>query len=164
MIGSTPPIARSARVVRTSHVYSTDHAEAIDPIRKQPRARHRKALLEALDIDAETDLGLLQSALGTTETTFDGDFIHTELFEMAGAYLFHIVRNHPFVDGNKRTGLMGTLVFVGLNDFELAADSEDLFELVSSVPAGEDAKAAVAVFMQRYSRARDSSGSQARAL
>ena len=105
------------------------------------------------------DLALLQSALGTTETTFEGDYLHTDLFEMASAYLFHIVRNHPFVDGNKRTGLMVALVFLGLNDLELTVDPEELFELVSGVSTGEVAKAAVAVFLHRNSRARSPSGS-----
>ncbi len=104
------------------------------------------------------DLALLQSALGTTKTTFDGNYLHTDLFEMAAAYLFHIVRNHPFVDGNKRTGLMVALVFLGLNGFELTADPEELFERVSGASTGEVAKAEVAVFLQRHSRARDSSG------
>jgi len=101
----------------------------------------------------------LQSALGTTETICNGDYLHTDLFEMAAAYLFHIVRNHPFVDGNKRTSLMVALVFLGLNGFELTADPEELFELVSGASTGEVAKAAVAVFLQRHSRARDSSDS-----
>jgi death-on-curing protein len=105
------------------------------------------------------DLALLQSALGTTETTFEGDYLHTDLFEMASAYLFHIVRNHPFVDGNKRTGLMVALVFLGLNGLVLTVDPEELFELVSGVSTGEVAKAAVAVFMHRHSRALDSSDS-----
>jgi len=103
------------------------------------------------------DVALLQSALGTTETTFDGDFLHTDLFEMASAYLFHIVRNHPFVDGNKRTGLMVALVFLGLNGLELTVDPEELFELVSGVSTGEVGKAAVAVFLKRHSRARNPS-------
>ena len=65
------------------------------------------------------------------------------------AYLFHIARNHPFVDGNKRTALMTALVFLGLNDLELAAEPDALFELVSGVAAGHVAKAEVAVFFQR---------------
>ncbi len=103
------------------------------------------------------NLALLQSALGTPETTFEGDYLHTDLFEMAAAYLFHIARNHPFVDGNKRTGLMAALVFLGLNDLELAADRDALFGLVSGVAAGEVAKAQVAVFLQQHSRSRDPS-------
>ena len=49
------------------------------------------------------DLGLLRSALAMPETTFEGEFLHGTVFEMAAAYLFHIARNHPFVNGNKRT-------------------------------------------------------------
>jgi death-on-curing protein len=103
------------------------------------------------------DVALLQSALGTAETTFEGDYLHTDLFEMASAYLFHIVRNHPFVDGNKRTGLMVALVFLGLNDLELTVDPEELFELVSGASTGEIGKSAVAVFLHRHSRARNPS-------
>jgi death-on-curing protein len=74
---------------------------------------------------------------------------------MAAAYLFHIARNHPFLDGNKRTALMAALVFLGLNDLELAADPNALYELVNGVAAGEMAKAQVAVFLQQHSRRRD---------
>jgi death-on-curing protein len=101
------------------------------------------------------DPALLQSALGTPETTFEGEYLHTDVFEMAAAYLFHIARNHPFIDGNKRTALMAALLFLGLNDLELAVDPDALFELVSGVAAGEVAKAQAAVFLQQHSRRRD---------
>ena len=100
------------------------------------------------------DLALLQSALGTPQTTFEGEYLHTDVFEMAAAYLFHIARNHPFVDGNKRTGLMAALVFLGLNDLELAVDSAALYELVTGVAAGAVAKAQIAVVFQQHSRRR----------
>jgi death-on-curing protein len=75
---------------------------------------------------------------------------------MAAAYLFHIARNHPFVDGNKRTGLMAALVFLGLNDLELAVDPAVLYELVTDVASGAVAKAQIAVFFQQHSRRRHS--------
>jgi death-on-curing protein len=90
----------------------------------------------------------LQSALGTPETTFEGEYLHTDVFEMAAAYLFHIARNHPFVDGNERTGLMAALVFLGLNDLELVVDPAALYELVTGVATGTVAKAQIAVFFQ----------------
>jgi death-on-curing protein len=46
------------------------------------------------------DLGLLQSAVAIPAAGFGGRFLHTDLFEMAAAYLFHISQNHPFIDGN----------------------------------------------------------------
>jgi death-on-curing protein len=97
------------------------------------------------------DLGLLQSALGMPETTFEGEFLHGTLFEMAAAYLFHIARNHPFADGNKRTALMCALVFLGLNGRRLEAEFEALYELVDGVAAGSGDKAEVAVFLRQNS-------------
>jgi death-on-curing protein len=100
------------------------------------------------------DLGLLQAALATPRASYGGGYLHTNVFEMAAAYLFHIVRNHPFVDGNKRTGLMAALAFLGLNDLTLAAAPDALFDLVVGVAEGTSTKAEVAVFLQEHSRPR----------
>jgi death-on-curing protein len=100
------------------------------------------------------DLGLLQSALAMPETTFEGEFLHGTVFEKAGAYLFHVARNHPFVDGNKRTALMCALVFLGLNGWRLEAKSEALYELVDGVAEGSVDKAEVAVFLRQSSVSR----------
>jgi len=80
------------------------------------------------------------------ETTFDGEYLHGNAFEMAAAYLFHIARNHPFIDGNKRTALMCALVFLGLNGQRLEAEDDSLYELVDGVAAGSIDKSRVAVF------------------
>jgi death-on-curing protein len=101
------------------------------------------------------NLALLQSALGTPETTFEGEYLHTDVFEMAAAYLFHVARKHPFVDGKKRAGLMAALVFLGLNDLELVVDPAALYELVMGVATEAVAKAQVAVFFQQHSRGRE---------
>jgi death-on-curing protein len=95
------------------------------------------------------DLGLLQSATAMPETTFEGEFLHGTVFEMAAAYLFHVARNQPFVDGNKRTALMSALVFLGLSGQRLNADPVDLFELLDGVAAGGVDKAEVSVFLRR---------------
>jgi death-on-curing protein len=94
------------------------------------------------------DLGLLQSAIAMPEASYGGRFLHTNLYEMAAAYLFHIVQNHPFIDGNKRTGAVAALVFLALNDVLISAE-EDAFErIVSAVAKGEADKATVAEFFQ----------------
>ncbi len=100
------------------------------------------------------DVRLLQSAVETPKATHGGEHLHTSLFEMAAAYLFHIIRNHPFVDGNKRTGLIAALAFLGLNGLQLDAESEAVFHLVMGVAEGDVAKAEVAVFLQEHSRPR----------
>lgn len=93
------------------------------------------------------DLGLLQSALAMPETTFEDEFLHGSVFEMAAAYVFHLARNHPCVDGNKRTALMCALVFLGLNGQRLQAELGALYELVDGV-AGGSIEAEVAVFLR----------------
>jgi death-on-curing protein len=50
------------------------------------------------------DMELLKSALGMPSATFGGQFLHTDIYEMAAAYLFHLVQNHPFVDGISESG------------------------------------------------------------
>ena len=101
--------------------------------------------------DAGTrDQKLLQSALAMPAASFGGSFLHTDLFEMAAAYLFHLVQNHPFIDGNKRTGAMAALLFLALNGKEFDAPSGALADLVCAVARGERCKADVALFLRRH--------------
>ena len=97
------------------------------------------------------DIELLKSALGMPPATYGGEFLHTDLYEMAAAYLFHLVKNHPFVDGNKRVGVVTALVFLTLNGFDLTAPEDELAEMVLAVARGEMDKAQVAVFIRSWS-------------
>jgi death-on-curing protein len=99
------------------------------------------------------DVDLLKSAIGMPAATYGGEFLHTDLFEMASAYLFHLVKNHPFVDGNKRVGVVAALVFLALNGYDFEAPEDDLAETVPAVARGELDKADVAVFLRRWSKA-----------
>jgi death-on-curing protein len=98
------------------------------------------------------DLGLLRSALGMPQATFDGEFLHPTLAEMAAAYLFHLAQNRPFVDGNKRAALAVALLFLELNGVELEAPDEAVLDVVLKVATGASSKAEVAVFVARRSR------------
>jgi death-on-curing protein len=96
------------------------------------------------------DVGLLQSALGMPRATFDGQLLHPSIPEMAAAYLFHLVQNHPFIDGNKRIGLAAAIAFLGQNDLWLEAGEEELTEFVLRVARGELQKADAAVFLRDH--------------
>ncbi len=96
------------------------------------------------------DVGLLESALAMPAATLGGELLHPSLEEQAAACLFHLVKNHPFVDGNKRTGLVAMLVFLGLNGRRLEAPDNELIDLVLGVAEGRVTKADVAVFVRRY--------------
>lgn len=96
------------------------------------------------------DIELLKSALAMPAATYAGQFLHTQIHEMAAAYLFHIVRNYPFNDGNKRTGTVAALIFLLMNGFTFGAPEEDLAEMVLGVAWGGLDKTDVAVFLRRY--------------
>jgi death-on-curing protein len=93
------------------------------------------------------DMRLLDSALAAPQASFGGEHLHTSLAEMAAAYLFHVAKNHPFVDGNKRTALAAALAFIWLNDRRLDAGEDELTDLVMGVAAGNVSKAEAAVFI-----------------
>jgi death on curing protein len=96
------------------------------------------------------DLGLLTSALAMPAATYGGMFLHADAPEMAAAYLFHIVKNHPFVDGNKRTGAVAALVFLALNHCDFDATQAKLLRLVTGVADGRARKTDVTVFFERH--------------
>jgi len=98
------------------------------------------------------DTGLLLSAMGNVEATFGGVFLHETIFEMAAACLHGICRNHPFVDGNKRTALSAALTFLHENHIEVPADENEIVDLVISVAEGKTSKAAVAVFFEEHAK------------
>lgn len=72
---------------------------------------------------------------------------------MAAAYLFHIVANHPFVDGNKRVGAMTAYVFLAMNGRSLRASNPAYERLVRSVAEGRCGKDEIAAFFRKHCRA-----------
>lgn len=95
------------------------------------------------------DIGLLHSAIAMPQASFGGEFLHQDLFEMAAAYLFHIVQNHPFIDGNKRAGAAAAIIFLDMNDVEIEADEEGLVDVILRVACGNAGKTEVAEFFRR---------------
>ncbi len=94
------------------------------------------------------DAGLLASAVAQAEASFEGVFVHADLFEMAAAYHYHLVQNHAFVDGNKRIGLAAALVFLDLNGAAVDSGTEALYELTMAVARSECSKQAVAAALR----------------
>lgn len=98
------------------------------------------------------DLGLLESAIAMPQASFGDQLLHADIFEMAAAYLFHIVRNHPFMDGNKRVGTAAALVFLRLNGASIRVTNAALVKTVLAVAQGKIGKAAVAEFFRKGAR------------
>ena len=97
---------------------------------------------------------MLKSAIGMPSSTFSGEYLHPTIPEMAAAYLFHLVENHPFLDGNKRVGAMASLVFLDLNGYEFDATDEEFTDLVMRVASEKMLKSEVVLFFQQHSHDR----------
>ncbi|MBU4194347.1 MAG: type II toxin-antitoxin system death-on-curing family toxin [Actinomycetia bacterium] len=98
------------------------------------------------------DIGILQSATAMPRAGIADRYLHEDIFEMAAAYLYYIVRNHPFVDGNKRTGVVAAMVFLAMNDIKILVDEDELEVIVRSVAEGNTTKANVAAFFREGKR------------
>ena len=79
-------------------------------------------------------------------------YFHGDLYEMAAAYLSHLVQGHPFVDGNKRIGAVAADVFLALNFIDLDPNEAELDRLVLRTGAGDCEKSEIAEFFRRNSR------------
>jgi death-on-curing protein len=82
------------------------------------------------------DAGLLDSAVSQAKATFSGLYLHEDLAAMVSAYLFSIVKNHPFIDGNERTGLAAALAFLDLNGIAIDHSSDLLYDATMAVAEG----------------------------
>lgn len=100
------------------------------------------------------DVGLLQSAIAVPRSTFAGRLLHEDLCEMAAAYLFHVIRNHPFLDGNKRTALVAAIVFLAMNGVEIEVGERAIERIVRAVAESKAGKAAVAAFLRKHTTSR----------
>ena len=97
------------------------------------------------------DENLLNSALEMPKSGFGGSYLHTTIFEMAAAYLFHLVKNHPFVDGNKRIGLGCADLFLAMNDIVLNLGEDEAVELTMSIASETTSKSEIAKVLEANS-------------
>lgn len=96
---------------------------------------------------------LLDSALETPQASFGGDYLHATVYAQAAAYLFHLVQNHPFVDGNKRVAYAAMRVFLEVNGYRLELSQEEKYQLVISVAEGKLRKEDIALRLKEATEA-----------
>ena len=94
------------------------------------------------------DIGLVSSAIAVPQASFEGQRFHSDLYEMAAAYAFHLCQNRPFVDGNKRVALATALVFLDLNGVSIADPDDRLYPLMMSVASGRAQKPQIAAVLR----------------
>lgn len=86
---------------------------------------------------------------------FGDQYAHADVYEMAAAYLYHVVQNHPFVDGNKRTGTAAALVFLDLHDLQVDCEEDELVNMVLDVAQGNADKTMIASFFRSHCKPLD---------
>lgn len=105
--------------------------------KNQVTALHSALIREFGGIDGIRDEGLLESALAAPFQTFGGEPVYPSLQAKAAQLGFGLIRNYPFVDGNKRIGAHTMLVFLAVNGIELRYEQQELIDIVLSVAAGQ---------------------------
>jgi len=101
------------------------------------REIHTEAIKQFGGLKGVRDENLLASAVLTPQSSFGGKSPYADIVEVAAAYLFYICKNHPFLDGNKRTAMMAGIVFLRLNGIESKADNHQWEKLMLDVASGK---------------------------
>lgn len=78
-------------------------------------------------------LELLDSAVGRCRASFGGRYLYKSIFDKAASLTHSIIKNHPFVDGNKRTGIYSAMTFLELNGYKFKAGQDELVEFALGV-------------------------------
>ena len=97
------------------------------------------------------DLGMLLSALGRPQATFAGDELYADLFTKTAAMMDSLVRNHPFVDGNKRTAIAAAGIFLWMNEYRLIVDPLEMIDFTLACARSERSIDQIADWFRRFS-------------
>lgn len=113
-------------------------------------AIHRRQLAEHGGLEGIRDEGLLQSALYRPKNLLAYSEPPPDIASLAAAYAYGIVKNHPFVDGNKRTAYVVMRTFLKLNDYDIQASSEEKYQIWVDLAAGKLAEKELADWIREH--------------
>ena len=103
---------------------------------KHVKQLHSAIVSDSGGSDGLRDLGLLESAIASQwQTVFVKD-AYESLSEKCAALMFFIIKNHAFVDGNKRTGTLAAIMLLAYNDYKLVATKRDIVKTAIGVATG----------------------------
>ncbi|MBP9798221.1 type II toxin-antitoxin system death-on-curing family toxin [Candidatus Woesebacteria bacterium] len=94
------------------------------------------------------DIELLHSAIERAKATFGGKYLYNSIFDMAAALLQSLVKNHPFIDGNKRTAFFSMLRFLQKNSLELNVDNDEIVDFMVKVDTENLSIAAISKWVE----------------
>jgi death on curing protein len=112
---------------------------------------HARLIAETGGTPGIRDLGLLAAAVACPQATFDGDDLYPDCFSKAAALMDLLVRNHPFIDGNKRVGITTAALFLLLNGRRLTADNANLEQFTLLVAQSQLTLSQMTTWFHTYS-------------
>ena len=113
-------------------------------------AIHRRQLAEHGGLEGIRDEGLLQSALSRPKNLLAYSESSPDMAFLAAAYAYGIVKNHPFVDGNKRTAYVVMRTFLKLNGYDIQASSEEKYQIWLALAAGKLSEEELASWIREH--------------
>lgn len=111
---------------------------------------HERQIERYGGLEGTRDEGLLDSALAQPQATFFGELLHPAISAQAAAYLYHLAKNHPFLDGNKRTAFATMIAFLRMNGYELNMTEDEAYNMVIQVAQGEMSKEELSSLLEQH--------------
>jgi death-on-curing protein len=115
---------------------------------------HSRLIEETGGSHGVRDMGLLLSALGRPQATFEEKDLHATIYVKAAAVADSIINNHPFVDGNKRTGIGAAAIFLSLNGYMITASNQELLDLTMQIAQKRTTMGEVANWFETHTNLR----------
>ena len=112
---------------------------------------HARIIDETGGAHGVRDIGLLQSAVARPRATFSGNELYPDIFSKAAAILESLARNHPFLDGNKRTAIAATSIFLRMNDVRLDGSQKELVRFSLDMAVGKLLNVEVVDWLKKHS-------------
>ena len=113
---------------------------------------HYRLLSETGGEHGVRDIGLLESAIARPRATFDRQELYTDIFEKAAALMESLINDHPFVDGNKRTGIACTVLFLKQNGISFSAKNPELEKFTLRVASSKIRLSEIAKWLKNHTR------------
>lgn len=116
---------------------------------------HRQVMAQSGGAEGLMHLPALESALAQPQITFDSADLYPTLLDKAAALGYALIKNHPFLDGNKRTGHAAMEVFLVLNDYEIRAPVDEQERVILQVAASEIEREEFTAWLRTHIVAKD---------
>lgn len=118
--------------------------------KRQVLMLHSMLVSESGGLDGLRDEGLLESAINAPFQSFDDKDFYPTILEKAARLCYNLVKNHPFIDGNKRIGTHCMIVFLELNNTFIKYDDKELIDIILSIADGKVDDKALVTWLQAH--------------